>query len=122
MDIVWSNAPIEALTPVIHGLRDQNRVGNLPLTIFRLTEEETFHGVRCPLCAWRPDASSRWSCEPSQSPEPSFPGCLTVWNTFSTRGRCPGCDHQWRWTSCLSCHGWSLHEDWYESADKRTNH
>jgi len=20
----------------------------------------------------------------------------------------------WRWTSCLRCAGWSLHEDWYE--------
>src|SRR5262245_10951453 len=81
MYTVGTSGQMEALTPVIHVLRDQNRVGNFPLTIFRLTEEEAFHSVRCPLCAWRPDASSRWCCEPSQSPEPSFPGCLTVWNT-----------------------------------------
>ena len=105
---------MEALTPVIHGLHDLNRIGNLPLTGLRIVEQNAFHGVRCPLCAWRPDSSSRWSCQPSETPEPFFPGCGTVWNTFSTRGRCPGCDHQWRWTSCLSCEGWSLHEDWYE--------
>jgi len=62
----------------------------------------------------RPDASSRWCCHPHETPEPFFPGCGTVWNTFSTRGRCPGCDHQWLWTSCLSCGEWSLHQDWYE--------
>jgi hypothetical protein len=26
---------------------------------------------------------------------------------------CPGCAHQWRYTACLRCEGWSLHEDWY---------
>ena len=119
MNALGTISEMEALTPVTHLLHDLNRVGKLPLAIVRLTEEDAFHGVRCPLCAWRPDASSRWCCEPGQSPEPPFPGCLTVWNTFSTRGQCPGCDHQWRWTSCLSCSGWSLHEDWYESADER---
>ena len=49
------------------------------------------------------------------TPEPPFDGCGTSWNTFLTRGRCPGCRHQWQWTSCLRCHGWSLHEDWYET-------
>src|SRR5688572_1664195 len=77
-------------------------------------EREAFKGIRCPLCAWQPDSSSRWCCEPTQSPEPPFPGCLTVWNTFATHGRCPGCSHQWSWTSCLRCQGWSLHLDWYE--------
>ena len=119
MSALGTISEIEALTPGIHLLHDLNRVGKLPVTIVRLTEEDAFHGVRCPLCTWRPDASSRWCCEPSESPEPFFPGCRTVWNTFSTRGRCPGCDHQWHWTSCLSCSGWSLHEDWYESADER---
>ena len=40
--------------------------------------------------------------------------CGTAWNTFATRGRCPGCAHQWRWTSCLRCDQWSPHGDWYE--------
>jgi hypothetical protein len=43
-----------------------------------------------------------------------FDGCGARWNTFTTRGKCPGCRHQWQWTSCLRCLGWSLHEDWYE--------
>jgi hypothetical protein len=70
--------------------------------------------IRCPLCEWQPDKRSRWCCVRTPSPEGFFGGCGTVWDTFSTRGRCPGCQHQWRWTSCLRCNGWSLHEDWYE--------
>jgi hypothetical protein len=70
--------------------------------------------IRCPRCHWRPSPSSRWSCLGSGTPEWSFEGCGTVWNTFETGGRCPGCDHQWRWTSCLRCGEWSLHDDWYE--------
>ncbi len=53
-------------------LHDQNRVGKLPVTIVRSTDEEAFHGVRCPLCDWRPDASSRWRCEPGRSPSLFF--------------------------------------------------
>ena len=76
---------------------------------------DPFTGIRCPLCAWRPSASSRWRCGwQAGDPEPAFSACGTSWNTFSTRGRCPGCHHQWRWTSCLACHEWSRHTDWYE--------
>lgn len=82
-----------------------------------LDERDAFAGIRCPLCDWRPDDSSLWRCDPSHGPEPPFPGCGAVWNTFRTAGQCPGCSHQWKWTSCLSCHRWSLHADWYE--DKR---
>jgi hypothetical protein len=77
-------------------------------------DDEWYSGIRCPLCRWQPRAMDTWSCMPLESPEPPFEGCGTVWNTFSTRGRCPGCGHQWRWTSCLRCAQWSLHEDWYE--------
>ena len=80
----------------------------------RLDDDEAFSGIRCPLCEWRPLPSSTWCCDASVAPEPFFEGCGTMWNTFATRGRCPGCAHQWRWTSCLRCHGWSLHDDWYE--------
>jgi hypothetical protein len=79
-----------------------------------LDEEDEFEGIRCPLCRWQPAGQSRWCCDPDNSPEPFFPGCHTTWNTFATGGCCPGCNHQWVWTSCLSCHGWSLHADWYE--------
>jgi DNA-directed RNA polymerase subunit RPC12/RpoP len=82
-------------------------------------DEETLSGIRCPLCSWRPSVSSRWSCEHTGAPEPFFEACGTVWNTFSTRGRCPGCSHQWRWTSCLQCGEWSLHDDWYENTNRQ---
>jgi hypothetical protein len=78
-------------------------------------DEDTSKGfsrIRCPLCGWSPSAASLWACESHGTPEPFF-GCGTMWNTFATRGKCPGCAHQWRWTSCLRCHEWSLHDDWY---------
>ena len=73
--------------------------------------------IRCPRCAWTPDASSRWCCDYRQSPEPPFESCGAVWNTFKTAGRCPGCQHQWEWTSCLRCSEYSRHEEWYERDD-----
>ena len=76
-------------------------------------EEPDFTRIRCPLCSWQPKPSSRWYCISSGHPEYFSNGCGTGWNTFETRGLCPGCYHQWRWTACLFCAGWSLHEDWY---------
>ncbi|RPI40052.1 MAG: hypothetical protein EHM59_21825 [Betaproteobacteria bacterium] len=63
--------------------------------------------IFCPLCAWRPKATDRWCCPP----------CRTEWNTFWTRGLCPGCGHQWVRTQCLACGEWSLHERWYHYPD-----
>lgn len=79
-------------------------------------EEEgpEFERIRCPACRWRPRASDLWECGDCGHPEYFFGGCGTAWNTFDTRGLCPGCGHQWRWTFCLSCWEWSPHEDWYE--------
>src|SRR4051794_36541257 len=90
--------------------RPSDRIAVDPL----LDEEEALAGIRCPLCAWRPSPAGSWCCECRSTPEPFFASCGTVWNTFLTNGRCPGCAHQWQWTSCLRCEGWSLHLDWYE--------
>jgi hypothetical protein len=80
----------------------------------RVGDAEPFEGIRCPHCSWRPSPSNTWSCSWLGTPEPYFESCGAVWNTFATRGRCPGCAHQWTWTSCLNCGQWSLHDDWYE--------
>lgn len=72
-----------------------------------------FEKIRCPLCRWQPTAGSRWYCSDSDAPEYFYGGCDTCWNTFETRGKCPGCAHQWRYTSCLACWQFSPHEDWY---------
>lgn len=81
----------------------------------RLEEYKTdFKRIRCPHCRWQPKASSRWFCSDCDFPEYFYNGCLTAWNTFATKGKCPGCLHQWRWTSCLSCGEWALHDDWYQ--------
>ncbi|HQU82648.1 MAG TPA: hypothetical protein PKY59_05975 [Pyrinomonadaceae bacterium] len=77
-------------------------------------EKDDFQKIRCPLCSWQPTKSSRWCCGNVGEPEYFYDGCFTMWNTFDTGGKCPGCAHQWRWTSCLRCKKWSRHEDWYE--------
>lgn len=74
--------------------------------------------IRCPHCKWQPQKSSRWGCMSMGAPENFRRGCGTSWNTFETHGLCPGCKHQWRYTSCLACERTSPHEDWYEEAGK----
>ena len=63
--------------------------------------------IRCPRCAWQPRPEDRWGCH-----------CGTVWNTFDTRGVCPGCSHAWEQTQCLRCGAWSRHDDWYVAGDE----
>jgi hypothetical protein len=87
------------------------------LAITHDAEDEGFERIRCPLCDWRPAAASTWSCYGEGTPEPPFDWCGTIWNTFTTHGLCPGCRHQWTWTSCLRCHGFSRHDDWYVCED-----
>src|SRR5947208_7635054 len=60
--------------------------------------------IYCPQCRWKPQPGSRWQCIPS---------CGTVWNTFWTRGVCPGCGYTWQRTQCLACGEVSRHIDWY---------
>jgi hypothetical protein len=82
------------------------------------TDEITdFSRIRCPLCRWQPNASSLWYCADAGYPH-NFQGCGTAWNTFDTRGRCPGCAHQWTWTDCHRCFGCSPHEEWYEKESR----
>jgi len=81
-------------------------------------DDPDFSRIRCPLCKWQPKPSHRWFCAPCGHPEYFADGCGASWNTFSTRGRCPGCEHQWRWTACLNCAGWSRHDAWYEEQAK----
>jgi hypothetical protein len=59
-------------------------------------------GIRCPQCKWTPRAKHLWSCR-----------CGHNWNTFDTRGLCPGCGHQWEITGCLQCGAVSPHPEWY---------
>ena len=79
-----------------------------------LDDEESTRRIRCPQCNWEPNAHSRWYCGYCPEPEQFFGGCGAAWNTFDTAGLCPGCGHQWRWTACLRCSEWSLHNEWYE--------
>lgn len=62
-----------------------------------------FQRIRCPKCAWQPQKHHRWYCH-----------CGHCWNTFETRGVCPGCHFVWQQTACHRCEQWSAHADWYE--------
>ena len=99
--------------PEIHAFKKGPSLIFVPHSTTSVGDRDAFHRIRCPLCEWQPTATSVWACYSEGTPEPFFGGCGTVWNTFETKGRCPGCAHQWQWTSCLSCHGWSRHDDWY---------
>jgi hypothetical protein len=59
-------------------------------------------GIRCPKCRWKPRTEYRWSCK-----------CEHQWNTFDTRGLCPGCGYQWESTACPQCGEMSPHSEWY---------
>lgn len=59
--------------------------------------------ISCPRCGDVPLADAEWQCEL----------CLCCWNTFDTRGRCPGCAFRFPATACLACGAMSRHSDWY---------
>ena len=70
--------------------------------------------IRCPLCKWQPEHRHTWSCTSMGPPENFSGGCGHSWNTFDTAGLCPGCNHQWRHTTCFSCGKTTRHPDWYD--------
>ncbi|MDB5091200.1 MAG: hypothetical protein JWR09_5194 [Mucilaginibacter sp.] len=67
--------------------------------------------IRCPECNWEPDDSCRWKCSV----------CKNVWDTFTTKGKCPACDKVYTETICLKSRGGcgqiSTHADWYEEQE-----
>ena len=73
--------------------------------------------IRCPACQWQPPRRSRWNCVSMGPPENFSAGCGHSWDTFDTRGNCPGCSYQWQHTTCLSCHATSPHDDWYDKGN-----
>jgi hypothetical protein len=96
-------------------LKDSRKTDRITFEIPKYGDDGELIGIRCPLCQWRPSASNLWYCaRVDGSVEPFFIGCGTAWNTFLTGALCPGCSHQWHWTTCLRCGEASLHEDWYE--------
>ena len=60
--------------------------------------------IFCPSCEWRPQPEDRWAC---------VHPCDAVWNTFWTRGVCPGSGVKWPLPQCLVCGEWAAHEAWY---------
>jgi hypothetical protein len=91
---------------------------DLDVLLGRAEDDGEPRRIRCPHCAWHPDASSLWYCADCRHPEGFVGGCGAAWNTFETSGLCPGCGHWWRWTSCLRCGLWALHAEWYGDAGR----
>lgn len=58
--------------------------------------------VACPKCSWQPLKSTIWTCT-----------CGHKWNTFDSKGVCPGCKRNWAQTECRKCRTVSAHEAWY---------
>lgn len=61
--------------------------------------------IACPHCGQSPTEGEEWDCA----------NCGYSWNTFNTRGMCPGCGRQWLETQCHSCGRWAAHHEWYRS-------
>jgi hypothetical protein len=83
----------------------------VPRLLFKETEKQRGSStrgrkIRCPRCGFEPRKHDRWHCV-----------CGHSWNTFDTRGVCPGCDATWKETACPRCHLWSDHEAWYVDSD-----
>jgi hypothetical protein len=85
---------------VSHTPRRQRRISS-PAEIEEFLGPQLL-GVRCPLCGWIPRTKYRWFCE-----------CGHAWNTFDTRGICPGCQRQWQVTACPQCGEMPAHDQWY---------
>jgi hypothetical protein len=108
----------------MHHALHRGRPGSDVISRLRFDVEVDLHldenagRIRCPFCEWTPQRNTRWYCASCPEPEGFLGGCGTAWNTFDTHGLCPGCQHQWRWTSCQACGLWSLHDDWYEQDEQ----
>ena len=101
------------LRRLITAFKKTSQTEEILKTLLKEKDDTDFSRIRCPLCKWQPDSSSRWFCADCDFPEYFYGGCGAMWNTFETRGLCPRCNHRWRWTSCLRCGGWARHDDWY---------
>lgn len=90
--------------PQLGGLTTQHRSKCRMLSPAELDQilGSVLPGIRCPQCKWTPRTNNLWSCK-----------CGHHWNTFDTRGLCPGCRYQWEITGCLQCGAMSPHPEWY---------
>jgi hypothetical protein len=57
---------------------------------------------RCPNCGWIPFALPAWKCK----------SCHSVWDYFSTEGRCPRCEHQHEEAACVRCRRIARNRQW----------
>jgi hypothetical protein len=96
--------------PQLGGLTTQYRSKARMLSPAEVDElfGEILPGIRCPRCKWTPRRENLWTCD-----------CGHQWNTFDTRGLCPGCGRQWEITMCFQCGEMSPHSEWYEKKEPR---
>lgn len=61
-----------------------------------------YNKIACPSCGWNPNGEPLWTCS-----------CGHIWDTFSTKGKCPKCNTHWKETYCPICDKTNEHEKWY---------
>jgi Zn-dependent protease len=77
--------------------------------MLRLERLPRHEHCRCPGCGKSPPRGEFWQCE----------HCVTRFDTFATRGRCPGCGAWYLETACPHCHALHHVDVWYRPEDVR---
>ena len=117
--MVTERSPLKVVLPELEGpeldaylccSRENRQSPRIQAFLAYLTRDEPDTGVdeamdvaaSCPHCEWEPLKSTIWTCT-----------CGHKWNTFDTKGTCPGCERVWSETECRKCRTVSAHESWY---------
>ena len=75
-------------------------------SMLRLERLPRHEHCACPGCGEAPPRGAYWQCE----------HCVTRFDTFETRGRCPGCGAWYLETACPHCHASNHVDAWYRPA------
>jgi Zn-dependent protease len=72
--------------------------------MLRLEQLPRRWGCACPACEKSPPRGQFWMCE----------HCQSKFDTFATRGRCPGCGAWFLETTCPHCHATNHIDGWFK--------
>src|SRR5262249_12222438 len=72
-------------------------------SMLRLEQLPRHEDCVCPSCGEAPPRGDYWQCE----------HCVTRFDTFLMRGRCPGCGAWYLETACPHCHATNHIDAWF---------